>query len=1627
MNKSLKIRLSFVAAFLSLVVVGLLFWKAQMPEAVAQTARAAVSSPTNVKPRILASQVPAAVASAPASAASLKQTPTRRGTLPCVLTSKTPFDKPLRLVVEALGAKTVSLQARNALLVEADAATRARLKADSRFEDIVEFAPMAKIQPRLAALIEDGVKEIEVSILALEEADRASVIAMLEKEGGVMLTGCINEGDTIRAKIPSGAVAALAARGEVRWLETFERPKFMNDHAVDAPLMNVRTIWSAHGLTGRGQKISTSDSGIDTGNLETLHRDLRKNVKDIQVVDGCYTSDVNGHGTHTAGSIVGDGTESTNNPSAYSDGPIRGTAYEANLYAWFCSGTDGYVYTPTAMNQLYRNNGAWPTYIHSASWGSKERGQYTSKCVNHDRFVWENPEFLPVFSAGNEGYNYGVVAQSIGAPGSAKNVLTVGATQSSRTDHDGGWGNGNPEKTVYFSSRGPCQDGRTKPDIAAPGVGILSTRSHGVDYGYGIKDDFYAYDSGTSMSCPLTAGAVALVRQWLVEQKGFTDADGQRPTAALMKAVIMGGAKGASVPNNDQGWGRVDLEETLFPSNRAVKLVDRIPFAPGFETNIVIETTNAAPLDVQLVWVDYPGSATGSQSAPKLVNDLDLVVETVTDGQVLTRYGNGGESPDRLNNAESVRLAEATPTKYVITVSCPTILHDSKEGGAAALYIRGAFDPAATPEIPAFVRLRSQGKGFLSLDRALKAVTNDGETVEILLPNTLAKPVRLTNSCTIVSMNADPRATLVTRQGGATLTVADGAAVTLSNVVFAAGAAQPAVSVAAGATLKIAGTLGLGTVRTADAGGIDLCGALNQTAPGVAVDGPTCSALGDTFGTYSCDYPTASEFAKLIANAHDEDLGGVPDSASGLLKWGVVTVPVKDAKVVVGTGSGLSGYRTFAAALKAALGQDAEITIKQNVQHTNVVTLTHNLTLVSTNDESAVLSLATPTAGFIVPQGTGLGISNLVVDGAGVKLADCALKVTGGSLTLENGSTLRSLSNKYQYEGKPWGGAVVVTAGSVTMKSGSLIENCIAHEGAIGGGALYLGGKDATANLFGGTIAGCSAANGGAVYVWGNSTTGACVNIKGDFVAKANTKLVGVEPSNVFLCYNANLTIPDHLVPAESRRTIGLAFGRMNGKADKNAEGQTFTALQDGELVGAVEDTARHLFSDLDAELQGEYTSLDDPDRYGFKWAKIVVTPPTEPFAEASVWIARDADTKYYYRDLNEALADLSWDAPTYVFNVTDDILLTNDVEISKKVFLQRDPSYYFYPPIVFRTNDAMYKVLPGGSLSISNVSVWGASWYFYGDWGSDSVVGLISVRGGNLTLGEGADVGLVWGTASRASNAITVYDGGTLTMNPGAYIRDSYNVYSNAADATGCGGAILLDRATAYLRGGEIAYSAALRGGAICVANKSTLYVGGSCVVTNNTDLTGENLNNIVVSKNSELILDGPFTGVVSVNEGLSCDTNWFGTVSKDWAWDVDSLTNSAAHFIHDKRSVVGAAVTNGTGEAVLVWSDWLSKAGKFEKDGQVYRICLAPGQSVVVPKEFSIQPKTGADGRKVLALEGGVEGCWYTVYSTADLSQPFTVETSVQLKAGETFEFEIDASSASKFYKVVGEEGLK
>jgi subtilisin family serine protease len=251
--------------------------------------------------------------------------------------------------------------------------------------------------------------------------------------------------------------------------------------------------------------------------------------------------------------------------------------------------------------------------------------------------------------------------------------VTVGATRQAP----------NQEAMASYSSRGPTNDSRRKPTLTLPGgdsgLAITSARNNTgnppASTCMTVGSPFY----GTSMATPAVAGTALLVRQYFEE--GFypsgqaNAADALSPSGALIKAALLNSAADmgtADIPNYNEGWGRVLLEDVLYFPDQTREL--RVEDAGGIVTaqsdDYVYDVEAGEPLEVVLVWSDFPGTQ-GAGLA--LVNDLNLEV-VGPGGTFLGNVFAGGESvtggsADSRNVEEVVRLANPAAGAYTIRVT----------------------------------------------------------------------------------------------------------------------------------------------------------------------------------------------------------------------------------------------------------------------------------------------------------------------------------------------------------------------------------------------------------------------------------------------------------------------------------------------------------------------------------------------------------------------------------------------------------------------------------------------------------------------------------------------------------------------------------------------------------------------------------------------------------------------------------------------------------------------------------------------------------------------------------------------------------------------------------------------
>ena len=301
--------------------------------------------------------------------------------------------------------------------------------------------------------------------------------------------------------------------------------------------------------------------------------------------------------------------------------------------------------------------------------------QFDELVRDADALALGDQPYILEFSAGNAGPNY----RTIGSPAVAKNVIATGASQNERfnlpIEEFAIYAEGR-DAIADFSSRGPCEDGRVKPDLVAPGSWIASLRSVYANDGnawWPISEN-YLYQGGTSQAGPHVAGAAAVFVQYYRDQYG-----GATPSPALVKAALINSAADlddsagtAPVPNNDEGWGCVNLP-ALIGSARDYHFIDQtILLTNGavFEQRVLIGRAEE-PLKVTLTYTDVPGLPA---AVIALVNDLDLEVIAPT-GEIFrgNQFADGESLPnatgtDRINNVEAVHLAMPVVGAYRIRV-----------------------------------------------------------------------------------------------------------------------------------------------------------------------------------------------------------------------------------------------------------------------------------------------------------------------------------------------------------------------------------------------------------------------------------------------------------------------------------------------------------------------------------------------------------------------------------------------------------------------------------------------------------------------------------------------------------------------------------------------------------------------------------------------------------------------------------------------------------------------------------------------------------------------------------------------------------------------------------------------
>lgn len=471
-----------------------------------------------------------------------------------------------------------------------------------------------------------------------------------------------------------------------------------------------KTISTDKVYSGGGAGLDLDGSGItprewDGGGVRLTHQEYGG-----RVIQGDNPTSTHWHSTHVAGTIMAAGVQSS----------AKGMAYNANLRAFDWNSDNSEMASEAAQGALMSNHSygfarGWEWTSTGWTWygtpGVSTQEDYKFGFYDFEARGWDHiaanaPYYLIVKSAGND-RNEGPVGgqypqdgpyDCISHGGISKNVLTVGAVN----DITGGYNGPGSVSMSSFSSWGPADDGRVKPDIVANGVGLYST-SDGSNSSYTSSD-------GTSMSAPSATGSLALLQQHWEDLNGT----GNYMTAASLKGLVIHTADEAGNhdgPDYQYGWGLMNTKNAALriSEDQNINVIDEAILSEGGTFEMLITTDGSEDVKVTICWTDVPGSPASAQLDPldpMLVNDLDL--EVTSDGNTYYPWKLSRNSPtaaatnnseNNVDNVEVVFIENAPAGEYLVTVDHDGTLSDGSQ--AFSIIVGGVTNTVTLPTVSA--------------------------------------------------------------------------------------------------------------------------------------------------------------------------------------------------------------------------------------------------------------------------------------------------------------------------------------------------------------------------------------------------------------------------------------------------------------------------------------------------------------------------------------------------------------------------------------------------------------------------------------------------------------------------------------------------------------------------------------------------------------------------------------------------------------------------------------------------------------------------------------------------------------------------------------------------------------
>ncbi|MBO6513644.1 MAG: S8 family serine peptidase [Phycisphaerales bacterium] len=507
---------------------------------------------------------------------------------------------------------------------------------------------------------------IAVTVMFHKDANYNTESQRLAKQLGARVASQIYSVNAVILHMPASQIDALASDDAVMWAEP-PLPPMGELNAENRALTGVNTLQTApYDLDGSGVTALIYDAGKMAN-----HADIDGRMT-VGVSD---TDGISDHATHVGGTVGGDGTASGGNH--------RGMAPAVDLisYAFEQEGglQEGFLYTDpgdieadyTEAINLYGvdlSNNSIGTNTAPNGYPCEWQGNYgiTSALIdsivagslgNPFRIVWANGNERQSFRCGGDDFGNHGEFYSTAPPACAKNHIAVGSVDA------------DTDLTSSFTSWGPTDDGRIKPDISGPGCqaggdGAVTSISSFNFTGYSGK-------CGTSMAAPTVTGISALILQQYRET--FPDRDDLRN--GTLKALLANTADDSGNPGPDYRYGygsvrAVPAIDTVIAEN----IVESELAQGGTYQGVIIVDPGETELRVTIAWDDAPATP---NAATALVNDLDLRL-IGSDGTIYMPWTLDPNNPnanatqstvDRLNNIEQVSIMSPPPGAYTVEVT----------------------------------------------------------------------------------------------------------------------------------------------------------------------------------------------------------------------------------------------------------------------------------------------------------------------------------------------------------------------------------------------------------------------------------------------------------------------------------------------------------------------------------------------------------------------------------------------------------------------------------------------------------------------------------------------------------------------------------------------------------------------------------------------------------------------------------------------------------------------------------------------------------------------------------------------------------------------------------------------